>query len=153
LVNARSPLATADMFTWIPMDIDLQNRLLFDQDCLDPFGLPCVRAVFCLSPATRERAVQGMAEHFKIAAAIGDLSDGWTMAMLKPGESTHLMGSCRMGPANDGSSVVDEYGRVWAYDNLYVAGTAVLAQSNAGNPTIQCIAAALRTADRIAGRT
>ena len=53
--------------------------------------------------------------------------------------------------AHDGSSVVDENGRVWAYDNLYVAGTAVLAQANAGNPTIACIAAALRTVDAIAG--
>jgi choline dehydrogenase-like flavoprotein len=56
-----------------------------------------------------------------------------------------------MGPAHDGSSVVDENGRVWAYENLYVAGAAVLAQANAGNPTIACIAAALRTVDAIAG--
>lgn len=46
-------------------------------------------------------------------------------------------GSCRFGPA----SVVEENGRIWAYDNLYIVGTAVLAQANAGKPTITCIAA------------
>jgi choline dehydrogenase-like flavoprotein len=144
-------LATADIFTWIPMDIDPDNRLIFDHDHRDPFGLPSVRAILNPSPATRERAASGLAEHFRIASAIGDLGNGWTLAMLRPGESTHFMGSCRMGPAHDGSSVVDENGRVWAYENLYVAGAAVLAQANAGNPTIACIAAALRTVDAIAG--
>jgi choline dehydrogenase-like flavoprotein len=144
-------LATADIFTWIPMDIDPDNRLIFDHDHRDPFGLPGVRAILHPSPATRERAASGLAEHFRIASAIGNLGNGWTLAMLRPGESTHLMGSCRMGPAPDGSSVVNENGRVWAYENLYVAGTAVLAQANAGNPTIACIAAALRTVDAIAG--
>lgn len=151
-VNAP-PLATADIFTWIPMDIDPNNRLVFDRNRRDPFGLPDVRAILNPSQATRERATKGLAEHWQIASAIGDLSEGWTLAMLKPGESTHFMGSCRMGPAADGSSVVDETGRVFAYENLYIAGTAVLGQANAGNPTIVCIAAALRTADRIAGRS
>jgi choline dehydrogenase-like flavoprotein len=59
------------------------------------------------------------------------------------------MGSCRMGPRDDGNSVVDRDGRLWRYDNVYVAGNAVLAQSNAGNPTLTTIAAALRTADAI----
>jgi hypothetical protein len=148
-----SPIATADIFTWITMDIDPGNRLIFDNDHRDPFGLPSVRAILNPSPATRERAASGLAEHFRIASAIGDLGNGWTLAMLRPGESTHLMGSCRMGPAHDGWSVVDENSRVWAYENLYVAGTAVLAQANAGNPTIACIAAALRTVDAIAGRS
>lgn len=153
-----SPLAldtpayrTADLFTWIPMDVDLDNRLVFDRARRDSFGLPEVRAVMRLSEATWYRAESGLAEHFRIAAAIGDLGNGWYPTFLKPGESTHLMGSCRMGPRDDGRAVVDCFGRLWGYDNLYVAGNAVLAHTNAGNPSIVSIACALRTVERIVG--
>jgi choline dehydrogenase-like flavoprotein len=142
---------TADLFTWIPMDVDLDNRLIFDRGRHDSFGLPEVRAVFRLSAATRYRAESGLAEHFRIAAAIGDFGNGWYPTFLKPGESTHLMGSCRMGPRDDGTAVVDCFGRLWGYDNLYVAGNALLAHTNAGNPSIVSIACALRTVERIVG--
>lgn len=140
---------TADIFTWIPMDTDPANRLNFHLDLLDPFGLPEVTCRFEHSRDTQHRASLGLAEHFRIASEIGDLRDGWFPAFYKAGESTHLMGSCRMGPADDSTSVVDKSGRLWRYDNLYVAGNAVLCQSNAGNPTLTTIAAALRTADAI----
>jgi choline dehydrogenase-like flavoprotein len=144
------PGQAADIFTWVTMDIHPDNRLRFDSDKLDPFGLPEVTVdAFRHSEATRRRAGQALAEHFRIASEIGDLGDGWYPAFYKPGESTHLMGSCRMGPRDDGNSVVDRNGRLWRYENIYVAGNAVLAQSNAGNPTLTTVAAALRTADSI----
>ena len=62
------------------------------------------------------------------------------------------MGSCRMGPKDDETSCVDSFGKLWGYDNIYVAGNAIFAVSNAGNPTIMTIAMALRTADAIAER-
>lgn len=140
---------TADIFTWISMDIEPDNRLTFHFDRHDPFGLPEVSGTFQHSRGTRERAARGLAEHFRIAAEIGDLQHGWHPAFYKAGESTHLMGTCRMGPADDGTSVVDCSGRLWRYDNVFIAGNAVLAQPNAGNPTLTTIAAALRTADSI----
>jgi choline dehydrogenase-like flavoprotein len=147
---AAEPSQTADIFTWVSMDIDPDNRLRFDKERLDPFGLPEVTVdAYRLSDATRQRAGLALAEHFRIASEIGDLGEGWYPAFYKPGESTHLMGSCRMGPSDDGTSVVDRNGRLWRYENVYVAGNAVLAQTNAGNPTLTTIAAALRTADSI----
>lgn len=144
------PGQTADIFTWVPMDIDPDNRLRFDGERLDPFGLPEVTVdAFRLSEGTRQRAGLAFAEHFRIASEIGDLGGGWYPAFYKPGESTHLMGSCRMGPRDDSTSVVDRNGKLWRYENIYVAGNAVLAQSNGGNPTLTTIAAALRTADAI----
>ncbi len=62
------------------------------------------------------------------------------------------MGSCRMGPKDDETSCVDSIGKLWGYDNIYVAGNAIFAVSNAGNPTIMTVAMALRTADAIAER-
>jgi choline dehydrogenase-like flavoprotein len=142
---------TIDIFNWIPMDINPDNRLIFDNKRLDHFGLPEVTATLRLSAADRGRAASALAEHFEIASEIGDLSEGWFPAFYKPGEASHLMGSCRMGPRDDGDSVVDREGKLWKYDNLFVAGNAVLAQTNGGNPTMTTIAAALRCADRILG--
>lgn len=140
---------TIDIFNWIPMDINFENRLIFDRTRLDRFGLPEVEAVLRLSPADRSRAASALSEHFAIASEIGDLSQGWFPAFYKPGEASHLMGSCRMGEKDDGQSVVDRNGKLWRYDNLFVAGNAVLAQTNGGNPTMTTIAAALRCADRM----
>ena len=54
-----------------------------------------------------------------------------------------------MGPKDDGTSCVDTFGKLRGYDNIYVAGNAVFAVSNAGNPTLTTIAMALRCADAI----
>ena len=72
--------------------------------------------------------------------------------MYKPGGSAHLMGSCRMGPKDDGESVVNQSGRLWRSDNVYVAGNAVLGTPSGANPTFTTVAAALMTADAILGR-
>ena len=76
----------------------------------------------------------------------------WAPTFFGPGWSTHMMGSCRMGARDDGASCVDSFGKLWGYDNMYVAGNAIFAVSNAGNPTPMTIAMALRTAGAIAGK-
>ena len=65
------------------------------------------------------------------------------------GGSMHLMGSCRMGAAESGNSVVSPEGRLWGYGNCFVAGNAVLGERNASNPTLTTIAFALQAADAI----
>ncbi len=61
----------------------------------------------------------------------------------------HLMGSCRMDSQVSESSVVSPEGRLWGYENCFVAGNAVLGERNASNPTLTTIAFALHTADAI----
>jgi choline dehydrogenase-like flavoprotein len=122
---------------------------------LDPFGLPEFVGDYTLSSGDYERLSRGLDEHLRIAAAVGDLiRHRWAPTFFGPGWSTHLMGTCRMGPSDDGTSCVDTFGRLWGYENIYVAGNAVFAVSNAGNPTLTTVAMALRTADAIvASRT
>jgi choline dehydrogenase-like flavoprotein len=145
---------TADLFTFVSMDVDPENRFEFHRDQPDRFGLPTVGARYRLSRADHRRIGAGLDEHFRIAAAVGDVERyRWVPVFYGPGWSTHMMGGCGMGASDDGTSVVDPTGRLWAYDNLYVAGNAVHSTSNAGNPTPITIAFALNTADTIvAGR-
>jgi C-glycoside oxidase len=150
---AAGPNETADLFTFSAMDVVQANRFNFDFDHLDPFGLPELVGTHALGAVDYERLALGLKEHLCIAAAIGNLIDHrWAPTFFGPGWSTHLMGSCRMGPKDDGTSCVDTFGKLWGYDNIYVAGNAVFAVSNAGNPTLTTVAMALRCADAIIAR-
>ena len=103
-----------------------------------------------MTPADYKRLAGGLEEHLLIAAAIGNLVDHrWAPTFFGPGWSTHMMGSCRMGSTDDGTSCVDLFGKLWGCDNVYVVGNAVFAVSNASNPTLSTVAMALRTADAI----
>jgi choline dehydrogenase-like flavoprotein len=148
------PRETADIFTFAAMDVDPDNRFEFLDDHPDRFGLPGLRARYRLSPADHRRIGGGLDEHFRVAAAVGDVERyRWVPVFYGPGWSTHMMGGCGMGAEDDGTSVVDPTGRLWGYDNLYVAGNAVHSTTNAGNPTPITIAFALNSADAIlAGR-
>ena len=46
----------------------------------------------------------------------------------------------------------NRFGKLWRYDNIFVADNSVIETSNAGNPTFMMVSQALRTADRILGR-
>jgi choline dehydrogenase-like flavoprotein len=147
------PTETADVFTFSSMEVLPENRFEIDFDRLDPFGLPELVGHYRLSAKDYTTIASGLDEHFRIAAEIGNLVDHrWAPTFFGPGWSTHMMGSCRMGAVDDGTSCVDSYCRLWGYDNLYVAGNAVFSVSNAGNPTPMTIAMGLRTAGAIAQR-
>lgn len=142
----------ADVTTFVSMDLNPDNRLAFDAGAPDNFGLPRVKVTLTHSEADHRRIADATAENYLISAAVADLSHGWSPVMYKPGGSAHLMGSCRMGPKDDGESVVNQSGRLWRSDNVYVAGNAVLGTPSGANPTFTTVAAALMTADAILGR-
>jgi choline dehydrogenase-like flavoprotein len=141
---------TGDIFTFSSMDVVAENRLEFLLDQEDKLGLPRIIGHYHLSSGDYIRLGNGLNEHFQMASAIGDLTNySWTPNFFGPGWSTHFMGGCRMGTADDGTSVVNSSGRLWRYDNIYVAGNSVHDVSNAGNPTATTIAFALNTVDTI----
>lgn len=143
---------TADIFSFVAQEVQADNCLTFDLDHLDPAGMPRLGGHFALSRSDKSRVAAALAEHSEIATILGTSSAGWTVSLYATGASTHMMGSVRMGATDDGESVCDSTGRLWHYDNLYVAGNGVLSASNAGNPTIVTVAAGLRTADAITAR-
>jgi choline dehydrogenase-like flavoprotein len=69
---------------------------------------------------------------------------------MLPGSSLHYMGTTRMGPADDGTSVCDTNSRVWGTSNLYVGGNGVIPPATVCNPTATSVALAVKGARRIA---
>jgi len=128
-----------------------QNRLTFHSDRLDEFGLPRVSGEIALSPEDREHLRACESAHAELARAIEDPLHP-THARVKdqlPRGAPHLCGSHRMGDRPDGTTVTDPFGRVWAYENLYLAGNGMLPGSSSCNPALTVVAVALRTADAI----
>ncbi|MDR7188231.1 choline dehydrogenase-like flavoprotein [Microbacterium sp. BE35] len=145
------PRNTADILGLCPIEPRPENRLRFDFQHLDDRGLPTADGSISFSRRDREIAARALGEQFLVADELGELEWGWGSSLVPRGGTTHLMGSCRMGPSDDGTSVVSPTGRLWQYTNIHVAGNAVLGAANAGNPTLTAVAHALHAADAIAG--
>lgn len=142
---------TGDLLTFCGTDPRPENRLIYGEE-LDNFGLPRFRAEFELSANDREVVGDAIRDHWMIASQFGEYHRGWAPQLFEWGASTHLMGSHRMGAADDGTSVVDPSSKVWGYDNLYLAGNGIFSDKNCCNPSLQTVAIALRASDAILDR-
>lgn len=134
----RSRLVEIQAFA--PMDPYRDNQLLVSEDGDVSFqvlaGVP-----------DRERMLEIERDVDAVCALIGRFREGCGPRWSPPG-SEHLMGSCRMG-MDAASSVTDTCGRVHGFENLYVAGNAVIPTRLAVNPTLTAAALAIRAADDI----
>jgi choline dehydrogenase-like flavoprotein len=128
-----------------------EDRLLFEDDAADHNGLPGIRIAYEVTD--REEAELDHARGFqaRAAAAIGEFIDGMPVVM-PPGSSLHYMGTVRMGPADDGTSVCDSWSRVWGVPGLVLAGNGLIPTANSCNPTLTSVALAIRGADALAER-
>lgn len=77
-------------------------------------------------------------------ATVGD----GPLKMPVGGEAIHEVGGARMGSAPE-NSVVDQYGRCWEAENLFVLDGAIFASSPDKNPTLTILALASRGAHRM----
>lgn len=141
---------TIDLISFCPVEPRESNRLQFDTNRMDQFGLPTPTGQLELSNRDFEVTSDALRELFLLSSDLGDLVDGWGMRVPQRAGSHHLSGSCRMDAVESDSSVVSPEGRLWGYENCYVAGNAVLGQRTASNPTLTTISYALNTADSIA---
>jgi choline dehydrogenase-like flavoprotein len=60
------------------------------------------------------------------------------------------MGTVRMGPEDDGTSVCDSFSRVWGVPGLVLAGNGLIPTANSCNPTLTSVAIAVRGAQALA---
>ena len=111
-------------------------------DEVDAYGLRIPRVTFAYSD--NDRRLQGHALRFmgEMLKAAGG-RDLWTSV-----DTSHLMGTCRMGTDRQ-TSVVDADGRSWDIPNLWICDGSLFVTSGAVNPSLTIQALALRAADRI----
>lgn len=130
-------------------DLQREDRVVFDDDARDAYGMPAMRIHYCLTERDHEVIEQAKAEIVRLGKAVGRPLDERPFA-LPPGASLHYQGSTRMGQADDGDSVCSPDSEVWAAPGLFVAGNGVIPTATACNPTLTAVALAVRGARKIA---
>ena len=103
-----------------------------------------------LRAADEDRRSRMMKDAHALGALLGRFRRGCEPQWMALGFA-HIMGSCRISAADDGTGIADADGRVWGFENLYLATVGLIPSRLAVNPTLTGVAMAIRTADRIAG--
>jgi choline dehydrogenase-like flavoprotein len=126
-----------------------EDQVTFDEATPDENGLPGVVIAYDLTD--RERGELELARKFQARAAgvLGDFVENQPR-LMPSGTSLHFMGTFRIGPADDGTSVCDSHSRVWGVPGLVLAGNGLIPTANACNPTLTSVALAIRGARGLA---
>ena len=130
-------------------DLQETDRLEFDDDSTDAFGMPAIRVHYTLTDKDLAALEQARQLVRKAAEALGEPLDDDPIT-LPSGASLHYQGTVRMGTTDDGTSVCDPLSRVWGVDGLRVAGNGLIPTSTACNPTLTSVALAVAGARDIA---
>ena len=126
-----------------------------DPDRKDAYGIPVLRFHYRHS----EHEI-GQVDHFqKTTLELIDRLGGTVISDLKPpkeailpgGVIIHEVGTARMGVDSE-SSVVNEFGRAWDVDNLYLTDGSVFASKAHANPTLTILALSWRSTDNLIER-
>ncbi len=83
--------------------------------------------------------------------ATDEALDRWLLEVVDSGK--HITSTCRMGPAEDASAVVDQYARVHGLADLRVVDASIMPRPTRGNTNATTIAIGERVADLIRQET
>jgi choline dehydrogenase-like flavoprotein len=109
----------------------------------DQHGMPIPRVTFSYSDNDKRLQAHALAFMGQMLEAAGGKAL-WTNT-----DTSHLMGTCRMGD-DPQTSVVDGDGRSWDVPNLWVCDGSLVPTTGGVNPSETIQALALRIGDRIA---
>lgn len=135
---------------YVPTEVRAENRLEFDPTALDATGMPRTTVHFSLSTRDTDLVEEARASQRVVGEALGDFDPDRDSALLAPGSSLHWTGTARSGPSDDGTSVCDPTGRVWGFENLHLAGGAVVPTAVVANSTLTGAVTAVRAARSVA---
>lgn len=140
--TAVDPNRLAEMQLICPVDLREANGIRFDADSNPTFSLP-------LSEADEARLAGAAADADALTSRLGRYRAGCRPIWM-PFGFAHMTGTTRMSRADDGSGVADYQGRVWGFENLYLATNGLIPTRMAVNPTLTGVALAAHVADGIA---
>ncbi|NOX49848.1 MAG: hypothetical protein GXP16_04835 [Gammaproteobacteria bacterium] len=124
----------------------LTNKIDLDPDTKDRFGIPVPRLTHTRHDNDLKLRNHMDRQMITIAKAAG-AEKIWALdASEARGESTHIMGTCRMG--NDpATSVLNKWNQTHEVENLWVVDSSFFPTSGGYNPTLTILANAYRVAD------
>src|SRR5262249_52794274 len=73
--------------------------------------------------------------HRLAAKMDGDPGGGWGEVLFNVSTTAHILGGCPMG-ADASQGVIDKYGRVFGYENFYIADGSVVPVNLSVNPSL-----------------
>ncbi|MGI5131897.1 GMC oxidoreductase [Pseudonocardia sp. CA-107938] len=147
----NAPLAYSfGISLYVPTEIRAENRLVFSETETDAAGLPRITVEFGYSERDLALIDEARVTMRRLAEAFGPFDPESESMLLAPGSSLHYTGTVRMGGTDDGTSVCDAEGRVWGFDNLYVAGNGVVPTALVCNSTLTGMITAVRAARAVA---
>ena len=126
-----------------------ESRVTLDPAVRDKWGLPVARLSGAIHPETLRTAefMRGKSHDWlRASGAVRTWSEA-PFPRLSAGQ--HQAGTCRMGTDPE-TSVTDPMGRVWGYDNLFIADSSLHPTNGGFNPVLTILALAFRNADFIA---
>ncbi len=127
-----------------------EDAVTFDDNELDYRGFPNINVEYSLTEREEKEMEDVKVFMHRAANALGAFVPGMgEPRLMTPGTSLHYMGTHRIGPNDDGTSVCDTYSRVWNYENLYTGGNGTIPTANAVNPTLTSVAIAVRGAHQL----
>ncbi|MBL0888037.1 choline dehydrogenase [Myceligenerans sp. I2] len=148
------PLAhSVGLSLYSPVESRPDNRLVFSRTETDAAGMPRIGIEFTYSRTDLDLIDRALAQVQELAELFGPFDPATERALLPPGSSLHLTGTVRVGRHDDGTSVADPAGRVWGFENLYVAGTGAVPTPVVANATLTGAVTAVHTARAVARRT
>ena len=130
-------------------EIRPENRIEFSDTLQDALGMPHMTVHFGYSEDDWAQIRRTQEIQRAAANAVGTFSDA-DSEVLPAGASLHYTGTVRMGPTDDGTSVVDTDGRVWGFDNLFLAGNGVIPTALTCNSTLTGAILSVRIARAVA---
>jgi choline dehydrogenase-like flavoprotein len=131
---------------YIPTEIQEENRLEFSDTLTDAAGMPRITVHYSYTEEDRRLIDRARQDQRRTADALGPFDPETESALLPAGSSLHFTGTVRMGPVDDGTTVCNPDGRVWAFENLYLAGNGLLPTALACNSTLTGMTTAVRAA-------
>ncbi len=130
-------------------ELRYEDHIVFSETETDYLGMPKMNFKFSLTEKDKNSIKNAFKTQEKALSAFGKVMKEGEQTLMPAGTSLHYEGTTRMGDVNDGTSVCDEYSKVWGFENLFVGGNGVIPTSTTSNPTLTSVALAVRACERI----